>query len=570
MASPYPSLQTANLPVPQIWELKPNQVLQDALETRFKPLQSTYPGMTRFGKSNKYSPFLRFDHKWHLDEFTGDVPQRSGLFSGSVRLFNNGKPEDVTMDISGFCKITHLLDAYRMIQGNYPMSQHPALPSPGRKSAKVYSKIHDPHNQAYVDAVACYMLSKFREGDHSPHFSLFYGAYLAIAKEYYYNITEDFSDLRFESWFWRKKSQGLFKLIAFEGDTVLSEDDTLMQRPEDLPDDSSCTDSSSNSISELNDEQGAQCDAGSLHSASIETTSTCEESDNSEGSSGSEESYESIGKEMKIFAALSEFPTMLIFLESNKGTMDGLLDNSPDMNTRIGTPEWEAQWSAWLFQIIAALCPLQSLWAMTHNDLHSNNILWVPTDKEFMYYKTNDGRKWKVPTYGKLFRIIDFGRAIYTHNGVLCISDDYWPENEAGSQYNFGPLYDPKEPRVNPNPSFDLCRLSVSIFEALFTEIPQDRPGGKILSSEIDRVQNETVSDLYNILWSWIIDDDGRNILWDADQSERYPGFDLYRVIAHKVKDAVPREQLEKAPFSGFIMTDATVPEGEKVYSLFC
>jgi hypothetical protein len=173
-----------------------------------------------------------------------------------------------------------------------------------------------------------------------------------------------------------------------------------------------------------------------------------------------------------------------------------------------------------------------------------------------------------VPTYGKLFRIIDFGRAIYTHNGVLCISDDYWPENEAGTQYNFGPLYDPKEPRVYPNPSFDLSRLAVSILEALFNEIPDDKKDGQILSSEIDRIQHETTSDLFNVMWQWLIDDDGRNILWDADQSERYPGFDLYRVIAQKVKNAIPREQLDKPPFLGFVYSN--VPQGEKVYSLFC
>ena len=241
------------------------------------------------------------------------------------------------------------------------------------------------------------------------------------------------------------------------------------------------------------------------------------------------------------------------------------------MDAQVGTPEWEARWSAWLFQVIVALCQIQSLWAMTHNDLHSNNVLWTPTDKEFLYYKTNDGRKWKVPTYGKLFRIIDFGRAIYTHNNVLCISDDYWPDNEAGTQYNFGPLYDPKEPRAYPNPSFDLSRLSVSIIEALFTDIPADREGGATLSSEIDRVQKETVSDLFNVLWRWLIDDDGRNILWDADNSERYPGFELYRVIAQKVKGAVPREQLDRAPFSGFALSDDdNVPDGEKIYSLFC
>jgi hypothetical protein len=570
MSSPYPSLQTADLPSPAIWDIKPDSKLQEALETRFKPLQTTYPGMINFSKTKKYSPYLRFDHMWHLDSFTeGDVPKKSGPFSGKARLFKDGKVCDEIKDISGYCKITHLLDAYRMIQGNYPMAQHPALPAPGKKSAKVYSKIHDPHNQAYVDAVACYMLSKFREADHSPHFSLFYGSYLAIAKEYYYNITEDFPDMRFEGWFWRKRAQGLFRFLGFQDENPLKEDDPLLQQPDDLSDTES---DDTNSVKELTTEKVSVSEDESLHSASITTMST-EDSDADESDSyDSYDSEESIGKDIKLFAALSDFPTMLIFLEANTDTMDSLLeDDSPEMKVKIGTPEWEACWSAWMFQVIAALCQIQSLWAMTHNDLHSNNILWTPTDKEFLYYKTRDGRKWKVPTYGKIFRIIDFGRAIYTHNGTLSISDDYWPDNDAGSQYNFGPLYDPSEPRVYPNPSFDLCRLSVSIMEALFLEIPADKKDAVVMSSEVDRVQKETTSELFNVLWSWLIDEDGRNVLWDADQSERYPGFDLYKIIAQKIKNAVPREQLDKAPFVGFVLaSDENVPSGEKIYSLFC
>lgn len=564
MSSPYPSLQTVELPNSETWEIKPAPELQTALESRFKPLQTTYPGMIRFAKTNKLSPFLRFDHEWHLEKFLGDVPQRSGSFSGTIRSFKAGKSTDQIKDISGFCKITHLLDAYKMIQGNYPMSQHPGLPAPGKKSAKVYSKIHDPHNQAYVDGVACYMLSKFREADHSPHFSLFYGAYLAIAKEYYYNITEDFSEIRFDSWFWKKQKEGIFRLLGFQGDEPMKSDDPLIEAPEDLCSDSeSDSDNStmtSKSTGELHDGDNASNGSGSLHSASITTAS--DRTDESEYS-------EEFGKEYKFFAALSEFPTMLMFLESNTDTMDSLLEeDNPNMDAEIGTKEWEDRWTAWLFQVIVALCQIQSLWAMTHNDLHSNNILWVPTDKEYLYYKTNDGRKWKVPTYGKLFRIIDFGRAIYTHNGTLCISDDYWPENEAGTQYNFGPLYDPKEPRSYPNPSFDLCRLSVSIIEALFLENPPaDKEGGEVMSSEDGRVQKETVSELFNVMWSWLIDDDGRNVLWETDQSERYPGFDLYCVIAQKVKGAVPREQLDKPIFSKFVSED--VPD-EKIYSFFC
>lgn len=568
MSSPYPSLQTMELPVPLIWTVKPNAEFQAALETRYTPLQTTYPGMIRFGKSNKYSPYQRFDHTWHLEQFLDGVPQRSGSFSGTVRSFKDGVGTDEIKDISGFCKITHLLDAYKMMQGNYPMSQHPALPAPGKKSAKVYSKIHDPHNQAYVDAVACYMLSKFREADQSPHFSLFYGSYLAIAKEYYYNITEDYSDIRFDSWFWKKQKEGIFRLVGLDGEKYMDPNDPLIEVPDDLSEWSSDNSSSdSSSISELDSGSGDTISetGGSLHSASITTASTT-----SNVSDGSDMSND-IGKDYKFFAVLKEFPTMLIFLESNKDTMDSLLEpDCPYMDAKVNTPEWEARWTAWLFQVIAALCQIQSLWAMTHNDLHSNNILWTPTDKEFYYYKTKDGRQWKVPTYGKLFRIIDFGRAIYTHNDTLCISDDYWPENEAGTQYNFGPLYDPKEPRAYPNPSFDLCRLSVSIIESLFLENPpQEKPNGDILSSEEGWVQKETISELFNVLWSWLIDDDGRNVLWETDKSERYPGFDLYCVIAQKVKNAVPREQLDKPLFTQFVSSEP-LPEGEKAYSLFC
>jgi len=397
---------------------------------------------------------------------------------------------------------------------------------------------------------------------------LFYGAYLAIAKNYYYNITEEFSDIRFDSWFWRKQKEGVFKLVGFEGEEPLDSSDPLIEIPDDISEGSSndrSDDSSDSDVSELHDGDGASEASGGLHSATIST-----ESESDSASSDDTDSSEP-GKEYKFFAVLSEFPTMLMFLESNKETMDSLLDpQSPHMDAEIGTPEWEQRWTAWIFQVIAALCQIQSLWAMTHNDLHSNNILWTPTDKEFLYYKTKDGRQWKVPTYGKLFRIIDFGRAIYTHNSLLCISDDYWPENEAGTQYNFGPLYNPKEPRAYPNPSFDLCRLSVSIIEALFLENPPpNKENGELLSSEEGRVQHETVSELFNIMWSWLIDDDGRNVLWESDQSERYPGFDLYCVIAQKVKHAVPREQLDKPIFTQFV-TSEPILEAEKVYSLFC
>ena len=165
----------------------------------------------------------------------------------------------------------------------------------------------------------------------------------------------------------------------------------LIEMPDNLSEWSSDESGSSDksSVSELSTESVSVDEtSGSLHSASI-TTASSSKSDTSDETDFSSE----LENEHKFFAVLKEFPTMLMFIESNKDTMDSLLEpECPHMDTKADTPEWEARWTAWIFQVISALCQIQSLWAMTHNDLHSNNILWTPTDKPFLYYNTRDGR----------------------------------------------------------------------------------------------------------------------------------------------------------------------------------
>jgi len=94
---------------------------------------------------------------------------------------------------------------------------------------------------------------------------------------------------------------------------------------------------------------------------------------------------------------------------------------------------------------------------------------------------------------------------------------------------------------------------------------PEDSESRVILSEEEGLIVRESVSPLYNVLWSWMVDDDDRNILVTADGDERFPDFDLYKHIAAKVHNAVPSAQVYKPPFSRF-QTKETV---EKAYSLF-
>jgi hypothetical protein len=303
----------------------------------------------------------------------------------------------------------------------------------------------------------------------------------------------------------------------------------------------------------------------SLNSLSIKTYKS---EDKEEDSNASEGSDEDDGDDVKVLLQLYNFPVMMILMDTNESTMDDLLEDYDEVGCEPGSKLWEEKWSAWLFQVISALGVIQTLFGFTHNDLHSNNIVWEYTDQLYLYYKTNDGVKFKVPTYGKIFKIIDFGRSIFSINKHLFVSDDFKEGNDAATQYNFPELNgENSEKIIYPNPSFDLARLSISIFECLFPECPNIRENDVILSQEEGRIVKETESDLFNILWSWLIDSNGENILWDSEGEERFPDFELYTHIADKCFNCIPKEQIYKKPFSKFIVN--SIPKSEHTYSLF-
>jgi hypothetical protein len=241
--------------------------------------------------------------------------------------------------------------------------------------------------------------------------------------------------------------------------------------------------------------------------------------------------------------------------------MDDLLEEEHE-------PNWEEKWTAWTFQVIAALCAAQGVLGFTHNDLHTNNIVWKDTEESWIFYKTRDGTIWKVPTFGKIMCIIDFGRAIFHVKDVWYISDDFAKGGDAEGQYNFGSIHDSKEPTVYPNPSFDLCRYSVSIIETLFDEMPTEMIDAPLLSKEGSWEVHETDSPLWNLLWSWLIDDNGCNVLQEEDGSERFPDFDLYSHISAHCHAAKPQEQIYKDIFSKYKISE--VGDWETVYPLFC
>ena len=504
---------------------------------------------------------------------------RSGAMNLTVE--KNVKESGIEVqDISGFMKVTHLLDPISWLRGKYGIEDASGAISFFNEAPteKIREKLNNHMNQAYVEAVASYSLSKLREGDISPHFHYFYGAFRGISETYSYNISDVFASYRHCRWFWNHQETGVFELSVDNGESLEQEVlDAIFEPPSTLHSETNSeAESETEELESLDGQLVGAVELESLSTTSMESVSYKEdnESEDEEDEDDDEDDDDTSEAEddesLNVLAKIHNFPVMLLFTESSEGTMDSLLENFDEVGAKPGLKKWDEIWLAWVFQIISALCVVQAMFGFSHNDLHTNNIVWTKTDIKFLHYRSRDGTTWKVPTYGKLFRIIDFGRAIFWINKKLFCSDDFSQENDAADQYNFGPLKtDTFSAEIHPNPSFDLCRLAVSLFEGLFPVEPLIKKGGMILSAEPGLKVRETESDLYNLLWSWMIDEDGRNVMMEPNGKERYPDFDLYKVIAAKVHDSVPSEQITRPIFEKFRVSKNSVGKA-KVYNLFC
>jgi len=453
--------------------------------------------------------------------------------------------------IRAFCKVVHLLDPVRSLQGYYNDIE--------RGERRIKAKMENPHNQAYIDSLANYLLSQLRENNLSPHFCRFYGSFQGVAGVYRYNISDSFDSYRKYRSFWRKKNTGLFTLY-----TEHEENKSLLNTPRSSLHSRSFSYSTTDSIESDSSHisligpvvQDTLDELESIANVSEEGSEHSSESDE-----GSTDSYDSEYEEPRIFSEFKDYPAVLIFQEKMDGVFDALLNDPEEV-------KYEEHWTAWTFQLITALCVAQGVLGLTHNDLHTNNILYKHTTQKWLYYKARDGTIWKIPTYGRILHIIDFGRAVFRVEDVWFCSDDFAKGGDAEGQYSFDTFKKPGQPTVYPNPSFDLSRYSVSIIDALFKLTPPEKENGMILSTEDNWVIRETVSPLWNLLWSWLIDDAGKNVLRSKDNVERFPSFDLYEHIGAHVHTAKPQEQLHKDIFKQYIVSE--VPEDETVYPLFC
>lgn len=449
---------------------------------------------------------------------------------GKVRIPTTSDLQDVHV------KKTMLLSPFKWMQGDYGSAL--GLPTTNEQASTIQKKLQDPNNAAYVGSILASVLSE----SGCMHFPKVYGVFTGTAKSHTIDISDDYEDLSSRSWF----SQNIGKTFDLKlTDEVKNPTDfshtrdarvsvqlgeeTVIDGIRELEYDS--VQSTMGDLSEVmksseddeNENEDSESSVSTSYLFQIKSCD-CDEEEREILDDEEESEYSSFA-----WATFSNVPVQLTVMEK----CDGLLYDV--MFQHQGNKDIQ---TALLSQVVLALAYAQRNFGFVHNDLHANNVMYVNTDKEFLYYNFG-GILYKIPTYGYLIKIIDFERGVASiklsgmKESKFFMSDHYSINEEAGGQYNYHPFYIPKYPEVKPNASFDLARLATSLFWDLFPEGPSH--------------EEYKTHPVFLCFVKWVTIEDGSSVLFGKTdpRHERYHGFDSYKAIARYCKDtAVPRKEL--------------------------
>jgi hypothetical protein len=470
-----------------------------------------------------------------------------------------------------FIKYSPLLDPVRFMSGKYESHKEfigllPSVPDP----ENLHPKVGCPNNSAYTDALFNFLSSTILHTHQFVNCIDYYGSFLAVQDKFKVNITDDV-DYLLSSTHFKAQEGKLFQVanvdlkhtdntgsrmnkqrlhisttpkhnitaVSIASSHFTSENVADDEIAEILVYENSTKPSrtaSSGSGSTASSGSGSTASSGSGDDSNSDISCSSDEGENWEDVSDTssvetDSSTESI--EPQVYAYLHQFPVQLICQEKCDGTIDELFETE-----KLDCDESLAA----MFQIIMTLTCLQRAFHFTHNDLHTNNIMYVHTHLKFLYYKF-ENTTYRVPTFGRIFKIIDFGRSIYRYRKQTFCSDSFAPNGDAHTQYNCEPYLSDDKPRLDPNYSFDLCRLGCSIFDFIM---------------EVDDNVDE-LDDFQRTILRWCSDDTHKNILYKKNGDERYPHFKLYKMIARNVHAHVPSDQLAFPEFKQYALTKKEV-----------
>jgi len=514
-----------------------------------------------------YNPTFSFFFDKPLEECI-ELNHKYHIFDGNHVMEKNKK---VKTDI--FIKYSPLLDPVHFLIGKYDKEREKIRLPKTNNINECLEKLFSPNNASYVDNFFNYLSGQLLNHHGVLNGIDYYGSNLAIQKKFRYNVFDDIEYLE-ESSHFLKNNGNTYVMERLQDNPHSPSKNTQSNRPKifikdevSIEDDFieiidtdetniECNTQTKELITseilrdnnleeevvlEMQHDSGSDSDDSEISISSTEDNNSIEE-DSEEDEDGDEDDSED-NSEMdedeseELYAFLFNFPVQMIALEKCDGTVDSLLEQN-----KIN----EDEFASIMMQVIFTLLIYQKTFAFTHNDLHTNNIVFKQTNKKYISYCWENVH-YKVPTYGRLIKIIDFGRSIYRFQDKIMCSDSFAPGGDANGQYNCEPYFNESKPRLEPNFGFDLCRLGCSMYDFVFD-----------IGDEI-KLKEETMSSIQKTIFRWCKDDSGRNILYKRNGEERYPNFKLYKMISRTSHAHTPENQLQYPMFSKF-KTNAKKP----------
>ena len=565
------------------------KVLEENDDLSLSLLQNYIPIYKRFFNLNETNyNSVNLNHPLFISNIKNHTSDEN-FYKCKIKNINNQKIKEKNV----FFKQAPLIDPYKFLIGKFVNESDTIfnLPQLNSNETNTNKRYLDPNNSAYIDSFFIYLTNNLNYHHNFMHGIEYYGSFLTIKNNFKINVFDDL-DYLLKSNYFNENKNILFKIDdynnyfqdetkkkepikigqqlslksnisiksfndeifenIFEKNVVELNNIKNIQELEDLTNanlflnnydigtatlksnsNSNCSSRTSHTTDDNNEEKCDNCDNDDIDNISNELDNDENEMDNED-----EEDEDEFYEEEKIEVTIPKFPIQLIAMEYCENTFDDLILNN-DLN-----PE---EWFSAFMQIIMILITYQKAFSFTHNDLHTNNIMYNYTDKKFIYYCYKK-KYYKVPTYGRLFKIIDFGRSIYKFDGKLFCSDCFQIGEDAATQYNTEPYFNDKKPRLEPNFSFDLCRLACSIFDYIV--------------DDLDDVNNLDKCDpVKKLVIEWCLDDKGINMLYKNNGTDRYPDFKLYKMIARCVHNHTPQNQLIRPEFDAFSKFNDTIPK---------
>ena len=223
-----------------------------------------------------------------------------------------------------------------------------------------------------------------------------------------------------------------------------------------------------------------------------------------------------------------KMPVNLCLMEKLDQTLDDLLDDGYNMS--------ETEWFSVWFQVAFGLAIAQKYFSFVHNDLHSSNVMFKETTMKYLLFQIGNNI-YRIPTYGKITKIIDFARGTFKLGDRWIFSDQFKDDGDAWGQYDYPSDGTLKNCEHKPNPSFDLVRLGTTIIQRL-----ESLPTVRHFVEDITK------------------DDYDNSLCYDEDT------FQLYIDIAHNCHNAVPIEVLNRPEFEQFKISKDKVPKGAYIF----